>query len=109
MQTRLVVPVLLGTILISLSAFAAGMTPAEGTKTARSTAPNIAQWNPDRRCKMLDEQFQNELTSHESAGMSKLAQSRHDEGQRLCASGQKMEGAAMLEAALREIGAVPGT
>ena len=106
MLTRLLVPALLCTALVTGTAFA-------GEKNNRDfgLAPrfNVADMTSRAQCEFFEAQFDKAIRTHQEAPKAADARVMRTEGADLCKSGKQSEGVVKLKTALNDIGVTPRT
>ena len=88
MNTRLIVPMILGAVMLT--------TPVHATVKTEML--------PSQKCIILENQFDTAIKSHEHAAKVNEAKTMRTEGGNLCTSGNYDDGVAKLEHALRDLG-----
>ena len=104
MNTRLIVPAILGALLLSMPAMAGGMS---STTMSAPATQKAASMTPLEKCSALERQFDAAIKQHESATKAVDAKNLRVEGSKLCLTGKEGEGIAKLESALKDIGVTP--
>jgi hypothetical protein len=98
MNTRLMIPAILGAAMLSTPVLAGGtysmgMSPDQPTQTAAAMADS-------GMCTALERHFDREAMPHEKVGWTDYAKGLRAEGGKLCSSGKYDQGVNKLQAAL---------
>ena len=106
MNTRLIVPAVLGALMLSTPIMAATPT-RHSDRSELPRAQMAATMTPLEKCSALERQFDIAIKQHESATKAVDAKNLRIEGSKLCFAGKQSEGIAKLESALKDIGVTP--
>lgn len=99
MNTRIILPAVLGAMLLGSPVFAAG------TTTPAAPAPQkVATMTQAEQCASLEKKFDLNLKSHERATLVIQAKTLREDGGKLCADGKQADGITKLEQAIKDLG-----
>lgn len=99
MNTRMIVPALLGAVMISLPAVA-----ADSALQKKEDAKEIASMTQAEQCARFKVKFDEALESRQNAAKAGQARAMRDEGGKLCDAGRYADGISKLQGALGELG-----
>lgn len=108
MNVRLTFPALVGAMLIAGSAYA-----GTSTMSGQYSPSDVERMHQQMtlaaadRCTSLQTQWNSVKDQHKSASGFAQAQKDYNDGVKMCNSGDKIEGAKMLDKALHAIGVLP--
>lgn len=108
MNVRLTFPALVGAMLIAGSAYA-----GTSTLSGQATGTDVEQMHQQMilaasdRCTSLQTQWNSVRNQHKTASGFAQAEKDYNNGVKMCSSGDKIEGAKLLDKALHEIGVLP--
>lgn len=109
MNTRLIVPAMLGALLFSTPVLARGAGPYDAAHYwARPNLNSPLGVNPAAdKCNALKGQFDKAIETHGAAAKATVARTMSTEGANLCAAGDWNRGVVKLETALNDLGVTP--
>lgn len=108
MNVRLTFPALVSAMLIAGSAYA-----GTSTLSGQPTQTDVDRMHQEMtlaaadRCTSLENQWKSVSSQHKTASGFAQAEKDYNSGVKLCSSGDKIEGAKLLDKALHEIGVLP--
>ncbi len=105
MNTRKLMPAVLGAVMLSTPVLAGGTYNAAtpSGQPAQHEGKIVAMTSAEQ-CSSLEKQFDAAIKTHGNAARANEAKTMRTEGGNLCASGKQAEGIAKLEQALNDLG-----
>ena len=109
MNTRLILPAMLGALMCSTPVFARGAGPYDQAHYwARPNLNSPLGVNPPAdKCNALKSQFDKAIESHGMAAKAADARAMRTEGSKMCVAGEWNRGVVKLETALKDLGVTP--
>ena len=109
MNTRLIVPAMLGALMFSTPVFAHGAGPNDDAYywARPNLTPPLGIAPRDTECKALQAQFDKAIETQWTAAKAADARAMRTKGTNLCAAGNWEQGIVKMKTALKDLGVTP--